>query len=665
MEDSKCKALLMEFCVKNRLKLEFKIISESGPPHDRVFTCQVSEGDKLLGKAEGKTKKSAELKAAKIALLVYGIRYQPNYISMLNEFSQRKKQDLNFVEESHLGPAHNPEFTYRVKFGDSVFPLSRAYRTKKQAVKEAAYLALQELKRKFPKEIQELPEFFIDDSGSENSSLSGSAPGEISGNTSLPENGFSDSASATSECQHEQDFVSCLQMFCQKKNWTPQYVDCEADGAPHVRQFSLTVKIGSRSFPKSNMKNTKKLAKKEAAFLALKELKSEFPEDIPNLPKEFTDDSMTGHSSAVNPVKNWCIQPSSESGLDTRATPSSEPRTNSSGLISSNVHSPSRQSLSNGLNQPTTTDSGGGSLLSSNSISSDLNRAQSFSNPMDEFRNPEKLGKGAYGNVVKVQNKIDDQFYAVKKVQVLDKKVLEEVKVLARLEHQNIVRYFNARLGPDIPSDSSESSSNSSEYSRGSGTCLYIQMELCENGSLKEWIKKRNLENRVNKSVGLEIFQQIIEGVRYIHSKKLIHRDLKPANILFTKEMIVKIGDFGLVTRMTGEEAKKALERTRGTGTPSYMAPEQKHNQYENEVDIYPLGLILFELLCIFRSEHERGNHWINVRQGEFPSGFEEQYPLEKRAIRQMLSHDPKKRPSAEELSRSFQTMKTLDSQTY
>ncbi|KAG9484154.1 hypothetical protein GDO78_009846 [Eleutherodactylus coqui] len=387
----------MEFCVKNRLKLEFKIISESGPPHDRVFTCQVSEGDKLLGKAEGKTKKSAELKAAKIALLVYGIRYQPNYISMLNEFSQRKKQDLNFVEESHLGPAHNPD----------------------------------------------------------------------------------------------------------------------------------------------------------------------------------------------------------------------------------------------------------------------------FSNPMDEFRNPEKLGKGAYGNVVKVQNKIDDQFYAVKKVQVLDKKVLEEVKVLARLEHQNIVRYFNARLGPDIPSDSSESSSNSSEYSRGSGTCLYIQMELCENGSLKEWIKKRNLENRVNKSVGLEIFQQIIEGVRYIHSKKLIHRDLKPANILFTKEMIVKIGDFGLVTRMTGEEAKKALERTRGTGTPSYMAPEQKHNQYENEVDIYPLGLILFELLCIFRSEHERGNHWINVRQGEFPSGFEEQYPLEKRAIRQMLSHDPKKRPSAEELSRSFQTMKTLDSQTY
>ncbi|KAM4040904.1 interferon-induced, double-stranded RNA-activated protein kinase-like isoform 1-T1 [Anomaloglossus baeobatrachus] len=645
------KGLLLEFCAKNKKpQPKFEILGVSGPPHDPVFTCQVFMDGQMIGEAEGKSKRSAENQAAKKALQVVE-NQNHNYIALLHKYSQKKKQDISFVPVSQTGPSHNPEFTYRVIFGNKQFTPSSAKSSVKKAKLEAAYLALQEIKREAPDDLPDLPEVFMDCSASENSSLSGSAGGDISGNKSVSENGFSDSASATSECKHE--YFALLNQFCQKHNWTIGFV---ASGPDNFQQYSCSAKIGTRTFPQSSMKTTKKSAKKEAAFLALKVLKTEHPNDIPDLPNLFTDDSVAGQPPVSSLISKFCFQPSSESGLHSSATPNSEPTPNASGLTPCNVPS---QNLNNGPKQPITIDSGEGSLQPSSAISGHPSRTQSA---LAEFDSITKLDKGAYGQVVKARKKIDDRFYAVKKVQVRDDKVQHEVKVLASLEHQHIVRYYNAWLAQDDFPDSSESSSSSSDYSKKE--YLYIQMELCEKGSLKSWIKKRNDQNKVNKVESLDIFQQIIEGVRYIHLQKLIHRDLKPANILFTKDMIVKIGDFGLVTRMTGEEETKAIERTRKTGTPTYMAPEQKSKQYENEVDIFPLGLILFELLWIYHSDHERGKHWDDIRKCIFPSQFEEQHPIEKHEIIKMLSFDPKKRPSAEDLSRSFEKMKTFDSQT-
>ncbi|XP_056423402.1 interferon-induced, double-stranded RNA-activated protein kinase-like isoform X2 [Hyla sarda] len=791
--EKNCKGQLIEFCLKNnKPSPKFEISDQTGPPHNPVFVCSVFIDNTLVAKVEDKNKKSAENTAAKLALQALGMQDNPvqlDYVALLHEFSQGTTismfQRFNFVSMSREGPDHTPEFTMRVEMKGKIFPTSSAKRNKKQAKKEAAYLALQEIRKEFPHEIPELPDVFIDESGSQNSSLSESAGGEFSGNRSFSENGFSDSGSATSECQYRQDPVALLNLFCQKNKWLPEFEDSGRSGPSHNLQMSCKVKIGTRYFPESSMRKTKKQAKKEAAFLALKELKGEFPQDIPDLTEVFTDEAETRHSSVSSHMNSDHIKPSSESGLHSSTTSNSEcqywqdpvallnlfcqkkkllpefedsgrsgPSHNlqmsckvkigtryfpessmrktkkqakkeaallalkelkgefpqdipdltkvfidesetrhssasshmnsdpfkpssesglhrsttsnseltpqSSGLTPSNLQ---RKNLNIGLNQPTT-DSGGGSLLSpsARSSSNDLSRAQS---PLAQFDNIDKLDKGAFGQVVKARKILDDKFYAVKIVQVRDNKVLQEVTTLARLEHPNIVRYYNAWLGVDDFCDGSESSySSSSDFSR-TGTCLYIQMELCEGGSLKRWIRKRNSQNNINKSESLDIFRQIIEGVSYIHSQKLIHRDLKPGNILFTKNMIVKIGDFGLVTRMTGEEEKKALERTRGTGTRSYMAPEQKDNKYENEVDIYPLGLILFELLWIFHSDHEKAKHWPDVRQGIYPSGFEEQHPLEKPYISKMLSHDHKERPLAEDLARSFQKRKILNSQTH
>ncbi|XP_073413687.1 interferon-induced, double-stranded RNA-activated protein kinase-like isoform X1 [Dendrobates tinctorius] len=644
------KGSLMELCAKNKKPTpRFQIIEESGPPHDRVFVCQVSIDGQMVGEAEGKTKKLAENQAAKKALQAVGNKNPKNYIALLHKYSQKKKQAFNFDRVSHAGPSHNPEFIYRVIFGDRQFTPSSAKSSIKQAENEAAYLALQEIKREAPDDLPDLSEVFVDCSGSENSSFSGSAGGDINGNKSLSENGFSDSTSTSSE----NTYFAILNHFCQKRNWIFGFLNTGQSS-----QFSCSAQIGNKIYPQSSMKTTKKLAKKEAAFLALKELKNEYPLDIPDLPDIFTDNSVTGQPPVSSLISKFCIQPSSESGLHSSATPNSESTPNSSGLTPSNVPS---QNVNNGPKQPTTTDSGEGSLQPSSPINGHINRTQSA---LAEFDNITKLDKGAYGQVVKARKIIADKFYAIKIVQVRDDKVQQEVKVLAQLEHQHIVRYFNAWLGQDDFLDSSESSSSSSDCSRKEWLCLYIQMELCEKGSLKSWIKNRNELKVVNKTESLAIFHQIIEGVRYIHLQKLIHRDLKPANILFTKDMIVKIGDFGLVTRMTGEEETKALERTRRTGTPTYMAPEQKSNKYENEVDIFPLGLILFELLWIFYSDHEKAKLWENIKNCGFPSKFEEQNPVEKHEIVKMLSQDPKKRPSAEDLSKSFQRLKTFDSQT-
>ncbi|KAM9017950.1 interferon-induced, double-stranded RNA-activated protein kinase isoform 8-T10 [Ara ararauna] len=147
--------------------------------------------------------------------------------------------------------------------------------------------------------------------------------------------------------------------------------------------------------------------------------------------------------------------------------------------------------------------------------------------------------------------------------------------------------------------------------------CLFIQMELCEQGSLENWIEK-NREDRKYHEMAQIKFLEILEGAEYIHSKGLIHRDLKPQNI-FVSEDKIKIGDFGLVTSVTCENL------TENTGTKSYMAPEQSGDRYGKEVDIYALGLIWFEILSAFTC-HEKTKVWHKVRDGKLPDSFTNQF---------------------------------------
>ncbi|XP_076248743.1 eukaryotic translation initiation factor 2-alpha kinase isoform X2 [Calliopsis andreniformis] len=418
---------------------------------------------------------------------------------------------------------------------------------------------------------------------------------------------------------------------------------------------------------------------------------------------------------------------------------------------------------------------------------------------LTDFEPVDCLGKGGYGVVFEAKNKIDDCNYAIKRIalpnsQYSRERVMREVKALAKLDHQNIVRYFNAWLecppagwqekhdpqwinkltlpsagftSDIIPSEtklnnsvcisvsqtdqssvesaceaynalnrrdsdgdsfiifekshsenanenvidisncSTESSNlscsngendkipevtdsmgtesivfedtsskhsenenkrkrqksfsldlnNKSNVRKSPKMFLYIQMQLCQRLSLREWLKNQSARDyrRV-----LIIFHQIVEAVEYVHLQGLIHRDLKPSNIFFSFDDKIKVGDFGLVTAMTEEysEAHTPPSKSEGitlknslhtayVGTHLYMSPEQMNGQgYNYKVDIYSLGIILFELLTPFTTEMERIAALINLRKSVFPKDFDVAHPAEYNLLRMMLDENPSNRPT-------------------
>jgi hypothetical protein len=82
-------------------------------------------------------------------------------------------------------------------------------------------------------------------------------------------------------------------------------------------------------------------------------------------------------------------------------------------------------------------------------------------------------------------------------------------------------------------------------------------------------------------------------GVAYLHDRGIVHRDLKPGNI-FCDEGIVKIGDYGLSKFIS---ASRRSGQTESVGTVHYMAPEVANGRYGKEIDIYALGIMLYEML--------------------------------------------------------------------
>ncbi|CAL8300135.1 unnamed protein product [Merluccius merluccius] len=235
---------------------------------------------------------------------------------------------------------------------------------------------------------------------------------------------------------------------------------------------------------------------------------------------------------------------------------------------------------------------------------------------------------GGFGRVFKARQKHLEQDYAVKIVRCKEK-ALREAGVLSKLQHCNIIRYYSSWI--EHSNYKIQISSESSSTTDASVPYLYIQMELCKIKNLQKWIDEKNTlrrdPNRGNDS--LTIMRKLMCGVNYIHSENLIHRDLKPSNIMFGLNGEVKIGDFGLVTEDTEDDANM-LERTRCTGTRSFMAPEQRSEHvYDRKVDIFALGLIYFLMLWKMLTGQEKAQVWNGIRQQTFPPGFAQRFPKE------------------------------------
>nr|CAD7588233.1 unnamed protein product [Timema genevievae] len=240
------------------------------------------------------------------------------------------------------------------------------------------------------------------------------------------------------------------------------------------------------------------------------------------------------------------------------------------------------------------------------------------------------LGKGGFGIVFEAKNKIDDWHYAIKRIALPNRqesrdRVMREVKALAKLDHQHIVR------GVIVPV-------------KASRMFLFIQMQLCRKESLREWLKD-NVGPRVKRTV-LNMFLQILDAVEY------------PSNIFFSLDGQIKVGDFGLVTAMveSGDQRTPGGDgdtflgdeiHTAQVGTQLYMSPEQsKGLPYNYKVDIYSLGVILVELLVPFGTEMERIRTLLGVRKNKLPPHFKQDYSEEYGLLHLMLSHYPDQRPT-------------------
>jgi serine/threonine protein kinase len=227
---------------------------------------------------------------------------------------------------------------------------------------------------------------------------------------------------------------------------------------------------------------------------------------------------------------------------------------------------------------------------------------------LQEFEELSLVGTGAFGHVFKVRNRIDSLLYAVKKIQFrAGSKSLREVKHHAKLNHDNVVRYFSAWIedvdhraldrtarllcingasdtaatraeatpsaypsseGATDASSTLSSPLQSNEAPPENGTSpamtLFLQMELCSH-TLASHLKHRSTRTSasspacthprdVDELECLHILRDICQGVEYLHAQGCIHRDVKPKNVYwragetFGNPGSWKIGDFGLVS---------------------------------------------------------------------------------------------------------------------
>ncbi|KAM6083927.1 interferon-induced, double-stranded RNA-activated protein kinase isoform 2-T2 [Theristicus caerulescens] len=465
----------------------------------------------------------------------------------------------------------------------------------------------------------------------------------------------------------ERESMEKINNYCQKHKLTLVYAITEMTGPPHDPEFTAVVKIGNVEYGKGTGKK-KKEAKAAAAILTWEMIEKQMRSEKSNSNFTFSEHSNSSQVPAQSDLDS-CSEDSAarlvEKMKDMAVCEKPSPhqrnaRISAKSKIAANFDYARKKEEKKKMSDFDE------SLPDLDTNTSEENESPYTVNKrfLESFNNIEPIGEGGFGNVFKAIGKLDERTYAVKRVHIT-KNVKREVTGLAGLNHENIVRYYSSWKGNDYVTYQ-----DSRQKSEKVVPCLFIQMELCEQGTLENWIEK-NRQNRKYHEMAQNKFLQILEAVEYIHSKALIHRDLKPQNIFISDEDKIKIGDFGLVTSVMNETL------TENRGTKTYMAPEQFGDSYGMEVDIYALGLIWFEILSAFSSHHERSKVWHTVRDGKLPEGFTNRFPtkvwdfntlfqlvylliknnlltfnlfLQAPIIKKMLSRDPSGRYSASEI---------------
>lgn len=201
-----------------------------------------------------------------------------------------------------------------------------------------------------------------------------------------------------------------------------------------------------------------------------------------------------------------------------------------------------------------------------------------FGDSKYEIHKSNKLGEGTYSSVCLGRNIQNGEYVAIKKIVKTNlsshglQMLISEIaisKEITKFSHPNIVTCYDVIDDIDV---------------------IYIVMEYCKNGDFSTFLKKKPMRYDYIKYY----FNQIVDGLKYLHEHNIIHRDIKPKNILVSDDKkTIKICDFGFARYSDG--LKRILTVC---GSPLYMAPEiYKKTGYSDIVDVWSLGLILYEML--------------------------------------------------------------------
>ncbi len=203
----------------------------------------------------------------------------------------------------------------------------------------------------------------------------------------------------------------------------------------------------------------------------------------------------------------------------------------------------------------------------------------------------EKIGKGAFGTVLLMQDEVVDEHLILKFLnpnvssdEEMMKRFVHELRYSRKITHRNVIRIY--------------------DFLSLQG-CYAISMEYFPSHTLSGEIPDSKPMD-VKKALGFS--RDIATGMTVAHQAGVIHRDLKPANILVNDDGLLKIVDFGVAAAASSGDTQ--LTKTGYViGSPKYMAPEQiLGKKVDVTADIYSIGVIMYEMVTGV-PPYSRGDH--------------------------------------------------------
>ncbi|KAL6911823.1 hypothetical protein ACP4OV_000628 [Aristida adscensionis] len=312
-----------------------------------------------------------------------------------------------------------------------------------------------------------------------------------------------------------------------------------------------------------------------------------------------------------------------------------------------NRHADGKKKQTHRLPLPPLSISNNTSFLPNNSnptspISRSPGRTENPPSPGSRWKKGKLIGRGTFGHVYVGFNSDKGEMCAMKEVTLFSddpkskesaRQLGQEISLLSRLQHPNIVRYYGSETVDDK---------------------LYIYLEYVSGGSIHKLLQEYG---QFGEQAIRSYTKQILMGLAYLHAKNTVHRDIKGANILVDPNGHVKLADFGMAKhggpkhlRINGQQCPFSFK-----GSPYWMAPEviKNSNGCNLAVDIWSLGCTVLEMATSKPpwSQYEGIAAMFKIGNSkELPPIPEHLSEEGKDFIRQCLQRDPSSRPTAVDL---------------